>query len=201
LKWQLFTIAKERLDFADHAMQVSTGHPDTRRIAMRRGILTSLTAMALWGTIGLNFAAAQFGSLGQAPPRPRPTVSPFINQGTGGINSYYGIVKPQVDANRSINELMLGVNRLNPDGTLKNAADQGTSNALGGLQTGHSAGFFNYGHYYPGGPPGGGTSSGAAGFGSTGLGGYTPGIGGTTGIGNSGVRTFFGSTMNQPLIR
>ena len=165
---------------------------------MRRSIVTSLTVLALWGSIGLNFATAQFGSLGQAPPRTRPTVSPFINLGQGGAGAFYGIIKPQLDANRSINDLQQGLQRLNPDGSLQGQLNQGHINAQTGLQTGHAASFFNYSHYYPL-TPGGASSGGTTGLGA-GLG--SPGFGvGTGGIGNTGVRPFFGANMNQGMIR
>jgi hypothetical protein len=177
---------------------------------MKRGMITSLAVLALWGSVGLNFADAQFGTLGQAPPRPRPTVSPFINlrQGGAGVNlgqgaasSYYGIIRPQVDANRSIADLQQGINRLNPDGSLRGQLDsQGAVNALGGLETGHAATFFNYSHYYPLVPPGGNSASGT-GFGA-GLGGYDPALTGSGfGVGGIGPRTFFAPVLNQPLIR
>ena len=169
---------------------------------MKRGIIT-LTALALWSSVGLNFASAQFGgTLGQAPPRSRPAVSPFINLGPGGAGAFYGIIKPQLDANRSINDLQQGVMRLNPDGSLKGQLDQGTTTGLGGLQTGHPASFFNYGHYFPVNGPGSATNATGASFGS-GLGGYSPGLttGTGFGVGTAGNRTFFGPTMAQPLIR
>jgi hypothetical protein len=186
---------------------------ESRRIIMKRGIFTSLALLALWGT-GLNFASAQFGGLGQAPPRVRPTVSPFINLGQGGAGAFYGIIKPQLDANRSINDLQQGLNRLNPDGSLRGQIDAGSVNALGGLQTGHSATFMNYSHYFPLVPPGGSGTAGNLGIG-TGLGGYNPSLGGGFGLGNTGFnsggggfglgntggRTFFGGNLNQSLIR
>ena len=176
---------------------------------MKREIIKSLAILTLWGNVGLNFAAAQFGTLGQAPPRPRPTVSPFINLrggagtivGQGAASSYYGIIRPQFDANRSIADLQQGINRLNPDGSLRGQLDsQGAVNALGGLETGHAATFFNYSHYYPLVPPG-GSSAGGTGFGA-GLGGYDAALTGSGfGVGGIGPRTFFAPVLNQPLIR
>jgi hypothetical protein len=169
---------------------------------MKRIAFTSLAVLALWGS-GLNFASAQFGGLGQAPPRQRPTVSPFINMGQGA-NAYYGIIKPQIDANRSVAELQNSIQRLNPDGSLQGQLTQGVT-GLGGLQTGHSVTFLNTGNYFPASPGGTGASS-ITGFGA-GLGGTGFGVGatgfGTTGlgVGNTGVRTFFSGNLNQPLIR
>jgi hypothetical protein len=139
-------------------------------------------------------AHAQFGTLGQPPARSRPTVSPFINQGVGGgINAfnYYGIIKPQFDTARSINQLQTGVQVLNADGSLKGAISQAQPNALGGMQTGHPATYFNYSHYFP-------MSMGTVGIGGAGTAsGFGTGIGGT----NSGIRPFFGSTLNSGFIR
>jgi hypothetical protein len=49
-------------------------------------------------------------------------VSPFITQGVGGgINAfnYYGLIKPQFDVNRNINQLQMGLQHLNPDGSIR----------------------------------------------------------------------------------
>ena len=166
---------------------------------MKRILLATLTVLALWGGVGLNFASAQFGGLGQAPIRPRPAVSPFINLGQGGAGAFYGIIKPQLDASRSIHDLQQGIGLLNPDGSLKGQLDaQRATNALGGLQTGHSTTYFNLGHYYP-------MSAGSTGGSTTGLNtggaGFNTGTGSGFGAGVTGNRTFFGSNFAQPLIR
>jgi hypothetical protein len=169
---------------------------------MKRILFASLAALVLWGGVGQNFARAQFNTLGQAPPRVRPTVSPFINLGQGGgAASYYGIVRPQVDANRSIMDLQQNMQRLNPDGTLRGQAEQQGTSALGGLQTGHATTFFNTGQYYPMSP---GSVGGNPTLGSgAGIGGVN-GLGASptsSGIGGYGVRAFFGGALAQPLIR
>ena len=159
---------------------------------MKRGIVTALL-LAGWLSVGVNFASAQFGTLGQSPARPRPTVSPYINQGAGGINAYnyYGIIKPQFEANRQFNELQRS---LNPDGSLRSplqqASDQPQSQT--GLQTGHPATYFNYGHYFPLSPPIGGGSSlgGTSGFGLGG--GYSPNLGVSPTTGGFNQRNFYG---------
>jgi hypothetical protein len=147
---------------------------------MKRGITTALLLASWLGVVP--FASAQFGTLGQAPARPRPTVSPFINQGTGGINAfnYYGVIKPQFETNRQFNEMQ---QRLNVDGSLRSPLQtpQDTPNALGGLQTGHTSTFFNYGRYFPNSPPMGGGS----------------GIGNTTGFGLGGVGAGLGVNPNN----
>ncbi|MGF1580701.1 MAG: hypothetical protein ACFCD0_15170 [Gemmataceae bacterium] len=90
-------------------------------------------------------AKAQFGGFGGVGPaqlgRPtnqagRPRVSPFINLGGGGSAgvTFFGIVRPQVQANRAIQNLTL-------------------AQQLGGTTTQAGTGrsyFFNYSHYYPG---------------------------------------------------
>lgn len=168
---------------------------------MKRGITTSLAVLLAWWGIGVDFASAQFGTLGQPPIRPRPSVSPYINLGTGGgAMSYYGIVRPQIDANKSILGLQNALSMMNPDGSLMGQLDQQsqTGQPNTGLSTGHSATYFNYGHYYPQYPPGG---AGTAGFGGgLGGGGFGPGMGGynsSFGPGSTygGSRTFFGNTM------
>ena len=165
---------------------------------MKRIMFASVAVLILWGG-GLNFASAQFGTLGQAPVRPRPTVSPFINLGQGGAGAFYGIIKPQMDASRSITDLQQGINRLNPDGSLKGQLDaQNSANALGGLQTGHSATFFNYGHYYP--TATGSTGGASSGYNPSGMG-FNTGTGSGFGTGGTGTLTFFGSNLAQPLIR
>jgi len=151
---------------------------------MKQSII-SLAALLITCSV----ASAQFGTLGQAPQRPRPTVSPYVNLGIGGglnASSYYGIIRPQIETNRSINQLQTGMQLLNADGSLKGALDQTQPNALGGMQTGHPATFFNYGHYFP-------MSAGST---STGTG-TTSGFGTGVGAGNNGVRPFYGSTLNS----
>jgi hypothetical protein len=162
---------------------------------MKRIIFASLAALTVWCSV----ANAQFNTLGQAPPRIRPTVSPFVNLGQGGgASAYYGIVRPQIDANRSIHDLQQGMSHLNPDGSLRGPFDQQGTNALGGLQTGHAVTYFNTGHYFPMTPGTTGSSGLSSGLG----GGINAGLGTPIGIGSTGgFRTFYGSNLTQPLIR
>ncbi len=167
---------------------------------MQRSIVVTVAALAVWFSAGLNQASAQFGGLGQPPAR-RPAISPYINLGEGGnAFNYYGLVKPQIDANRNFAEIQQQL--LNPDGSAKGPlVPQNQPAALGGLQTGHAATFFNYGHYYPQNPYAGTTGLGAAGQGlGNGLGGYgvNPGTGLGAGAFDVGAgRTFFGNTLNS----
>jgi hypothetical protein len=148
---------------------------------MKLGIFSLAVSLALWGSLGVDFAAAQPG---------RPPIRGF----------------PQAATNPQIAQMQQQLNQLNPDGSLKSQLTQGlTTSSLGGLQTGHSAGFFNYGHYFPLNPPGGATTATTAGFGP-GFGGFNAGLAGAGfgtgfGVGNIGGRTLFGNSVVQPLIR
>jgi hypothetical protein len=159
---------------------------------MKRFLLATVATL----TLASNFASAQFNTLGQAPPRARPTVSPFVNLGQGNVGAYYGIVRPQVDAYHSISELQQGYQRLNPAGSLQGQTEQTATGGLGGLQTGHSVTFFNTGNYFPLAPGSAGNPGSSVG---TPIGGFNNGLG--YGPGGMGVRTFYGGAMAQPLIR
>ena len=141
-----------------------------RKVNMKRCIITAIAVVAGWSA-SLETASAQFGTLGQAPIRPRQLNS--IN-----ANTYYGILRSQQDPFVSNQQLQ---SRLNPDGSLRGATSgQDTANPLGGLQTGHSASFFNYGHYFPPTPPmgTGAQLGGPGGFGLGGMGsGWSSGLG------------------------
>jgi len=173
---------------------------------MKRITISALAVLALWGSVGLNFASAQFGGLGQAPPRIRPSVSPYINMGTGGAGAYYGIVRPQMNTNQSLTDLQQGVLRLNPDGSLKGQLDLlNPIAAQTGLQTGHAVSFLNTGHYFPNGVPG-ATGSAAPPSLTQGFGGLNRdntgfGLGLGVGIGDNVDRPLISTDVNRPLIR
>ncbi len=160
---------------------------------MKRGIITALAVLAGWWG-GANFAAAQvFG--------PGMGASPFYPLGGGAMRSHpFGPIQMQ-PVNPQIAELQQSISRINVDGSLRSPLDPTGLNALGGLQTGHPAVFFNTGHYYPAKSPGGAGASGtgfSSGIGNqgvgTGVGGYNTGIGGY----NPG---FSGGTLGRILRR
>jgi len=169
---------------------------------MQNRIVMTLAVLAVWCGAGLNQASAQFGTLGQPPAR-RPAVSPYINLGEGGnAFNYYGLVQPQMAATKALTDLQQNMLLLNPDGSAKGPLTPQNQAAIVGLQTGHAATFFNYGHYYPQNPYQGNSGAlapGAIDGGLGGLGGYgvNSGINGGLGIDAVGVRTFFGNTMNS----
>jgi hypothetical protein len=165
---------------------------------MKRKILATLAALAVWASAGLNFAAAQgFGTLGQQSSWQSQWQSPWQNQPrlppAFGAPSFqpYGVIRNQTDANRLALDQQ-GLPYVNPDGTLKvpiAPPDASTTSALGGLTTGHTAGFFDFGGYFPLVPPGGsGTGTVLTGFGS--------GITGTP-YGGSSPRFLFGVGANR----
>lgn len=79
-------------------------------------------------------------------PYGRPTVSPYINLGRGGsagIN-YYGLVRPQLQANAAMQ--LLQRNQLLEAQDLSLLATSPTAGPI----TGTSAQFMNFSHYYGG---------------------------------------------------
>lgn len=122
---------------------------------------------------------AQFGGIGSySPPKTsrNPAFSPYLNlnrDGAPGIN-YFGIVRPQMDANRNFQQIeqgtfvdpRLGPNQgMGPDGSVLPGAQNYLPNQAAGLRTGHPATYFYYSHYYqfPNRAGGGGAGSGAGG--------------------------------------
>ena len=117
-------------------------------------------------------AQAQLGSIGSySPPQtnPRPVYSPYLNlTRPGGVGAnYYGLVRPQIDAQRNILLLqqaqMMGIpaeGMADPYGIL------GQFDPASSLTTGHSATYLNTGHYYR--YPGQQSGGSGGGFGSAG---------------------------------
>ena len=133
-----------------------------------RGILLA-TAI---GCLSPMTAQAQLGSIGSySPPQtnPRPVYSPYLNlTRPGGVGAnYYGLVRPQMDAQRNILLLqqaqMMGIS---PEAFADPFSVLGQLDPASTLTTGHSAVYMNTGHYYryPGQQGGGaGASTGRAG--------------------------------------
>jgi hypothetical protein len=99
------------------------------------------------------------------PPRTSassPGYSPYLNLLRPGnvANNYFGLVRPQIDAQYAFNGIQQQIGTLNQNINNVSAVDQ----AAGPLTTGHAATFMNYGHYFPGaaGARAGGARPGAA---------------------------------------
>jgi hypothetical protein len=118
---------------------------------MKRWLYASFAALGLAVACSGGRAAAQapitFGRP-QANPMGTPTVSPWINLGNGGNLglSYYGLVRPQVQAQQSIRQLQ-------QQQQLEQAQLAGLTGqtGLGGMPiiTGHETRFMNYSTYFP----------------------------------------------------
>ena len=139
-------------------------------------------------------------ALAQYPPQPwrpgpaisQPVVSPYLNllrPGNLAVN-YYGLVRPEIEFNQSINRLS---SQLNAVGQLA----QSETGGLGGLATGHPISFMNYSHYYPqtrGGMGGGGGFGRPGGTSFGGMGGVG-GMGGLTSPMPTTMGNIMGNTM------
>lgn len=149
---------------------------------------------AFWMALGCitpNTVHAQIGQSGQIGSynRPRtntnPTISPYLNLDRGGnpAVNFYGLVRPQIDANRAFQQLdpalfggdpRLGFGAggaaVGPDGNPIPGATNYLPNQAFGLNTGHQATFFYYSHYYqfPAGQRGGAGSGAGANTGAFG---------------------------------
>jgi hypothetical protein len=115
---------------------------------MKRLVLAALAALGLVAGGLPGRAAAQVAtSFGRPPANPlgTPQVSPWINLANGGNLglSYYGLVRPQVQAQQSIHQLQ-------QQQQLEQAQLAG-GNGPGGLPliTGHPTQFVNYSTYFP----------------------------------------------------
>ncbi|VTR95675.1 unnamed protein product [Gemmata massiliana] len=81
------------------------------------------------------------------PPTQRPTISPYLNLLRGGGSTalnYYGLVRPEIQARQSIQNLQGAVtaNRQAIDNIDSGGSGNDTS------VTGHQAGFLNHGSYF-----------------------------------------------------
>lgn len=102
----------------------------------------------------------QIGTVNPGFQNPRPTFSPYLNLTRPGnvSTNYYGLVRPQLDANRNFQNLM-GTNAA--FGNVRQGGDgqdfidpnaQMYVDPAAGLQTGHSSTWFYTSTYFP--PPG-----------------------------------------------
>jgi hypothetical protein len=109
----------------------------------------------LAGVVALCWLAAAVGPRAEAQfsyqqpqtnPFGAPRVSPYLNMLRPGANpalNYYGLVKPQMNTNQSIQQLQnytFGMNNTNQ-------ATKEDTNRMS--NTGHAVQFFNYGNYFP----------------------------------------------------
>jgi hypothetical protein len=119
---------------------------------MRRWLYASLVAAGLAAALTPGRAAAQFipspGTFGRPPGNPMgtPTFSPYLNLGRGGNEAlnYYGLVRPQVQAQQSIQQLQQQQYQLEQLQLAGMARTTGLP-----LPTGHPAMFGNYLQFYP----------------------------------------------------
>jgi hypothetical protein len=107
----------------------------------------------VWAFVFAATAAAVTGSaahaqVGYRPSASSPAYSPYLNLTRPGnlANNYFGLVRPQIDAQNSINSLQQQYSTLNQAVMNPTATDQQYAPPT----TGHAATFMNYGHYFPG---------------------------------------------------
>jgi hypothetical protein len=132
---------------------------------MRAILAACLAIIGLLAGSATERAAAQFIP-GQPYQPNRPFVSPYLNlarPGLGGIN-YYGLVRPQLDVNRQLQQLQQQQGVLATQVGAATLPEDPTQPAPVGI-TGHGTNFSNYGHYY---------YQGLGSSGGSGLGGQTP---------------------------
>jgi hypothetical protein len=95
-----------------------------------------LIALGFWAGCALTSHA-------QVPGAPRPAVSPYLNLNRAGESvalNYYGLVRPQLAANRAFQALGTEINNLDA----ANQANQANQT----VQTGHTSSFMTQGRYF-----------------------------------------------------
>jgi hypothetical protein len=133
---------------------------------MKRMILAAVAALVLAPGV----SHAQLGPYVQpmgTNPYQRPTISPYLNMirpGTNPALNYYGLVRPQMQAMRSMQVFQQDLNTVANMVVFPEAQQTGPQTNL--PITGHSVSFYNYSTYFPL-----ATSTGGRGT----LGGTTPG--------------------------
>jgi len=107
-----------------------------------------LSSFAVLGLATAAHAQPQIGSAGVPPTTSRPTVSPYLNLNRGGAGAavdYFGIVRPQLEMQKSIAALQQQQHGMQ-QGQVGGPGDDLTT---GQILTPTIGGFFNYSHYFP----------------------------------------------------
>ncbi len=105
-------------------------------------VLFALVATLVTG----NAAFAQIGYYPR-PYTPRPTVSPYLNLFRSGATNYYGVIRPQLETGRALQQLQFQQQWLAQSHAEDVAAPAVMDQSYVGT-TGHPVTFFNYGHYF-----------------------------------------------------
>jgi hypothetical protein len=108
----------------------------------------ALLVWSLWGFLGLQTASAQIGSYSPPQTNPQPAFSPYLNmmRNNPAVN-YYGIVRPQMDTARALQQLQYGQQFSQPGMNPLGVADPNNQNNF--IITGHPVTFMNLSHYFP----------------------------------------------------
>jgi hypothetical protein len=126
---------------------------------MKRLAYASLLSLGLW-MLTAGPALAQFGSYSRPQVNPYPTMSPYMNllNGTNPATTFYGIVRPQIQARQSLLSLQQQFqtfenstySMLGTSGYAMFGQGQGQGQGPNQpLTTGHPVVFGNYGIYFP----------------------------------------------------
>jgi hypothetical protein len=146
-----------------------------KRVLLGLGLWLALGAPSLW--------AQGF----RAPAQPQPAVSPYMNllrQGNSPAFNYLTLVRPELDANKAIDQLNNQV--------LQYSANPPAATGAGELTTGHAFGFQTQRRYFQtvggrGGVGGGGGGVGGGAVGQPGGQGFGGGVAGFGNVGAGGV--------------
>lgn len=110
--------------------------------------LANMAVLGTWAWLGLQSASAQMG--GYNPPQiyQQPTYVPYLNMINNPAANYFGRVLPQIDMNRSLQQLQQDL-RYTQAGfnSLGMGIDPNAQNNL--LTTGHGVTFQNLSYYFP----------------------------------------------------
>lgn len=158
--------------------------------------------LIFWSALAVVFLAGEAKAQPPGPPRTSPTVSPYINLTRNGNSpglNYYGLVRPQISAQQSIQGLQTQVNQNAMNiGGLQQQGNTPTSLDGSLSATGFRVGYMTHYAYFlnSGSGRGGGGGIGGGGIGGGGIGGggipstggrSTPSFGGGSGGIGSGM--------------